>query len=59
MEPYKITRIGLDDYPKCGTIWDMDACPYTQTFISQIRMNKHGKAIKNRLEKEPKECRKG
>lgn len=37
MEPYIITRIGLDDYPKCGAIWDMDACPYTQTFISQIK----------------------
>ena len=37
MEPYRITRIGLEDYPKCGAIWDMDACPYTQTFISQIK----------------------
>ena len=37
MESYEINRIGLEDYPKCGAIWDMDACPYTQTFISQIK----------------------
>ena len=37
MKSYVITRIGLEDYPKCGAIWDMTACPYTQTFISQIK----------------------
>ena len=37
MKVYQITRIGLEDYPKCGAIWDMDACPYTQTFIAQIK----------------------
>ena len=37
MKNYIINRIGLEDYSKCGAIWDMDACPYTQTFISQIK----------------------
>ena len=37
MKSYIINRISLEDYPKCGAIWDMDACPYTQTFISQIK----------------------
>ena len=36
MKSYIINRISLEDYPKCGAIWDMDACPYTQTFIAQI-----------------------
>ena len=34
---YTIKQISLADYPKCGAIWDMTACPYTQTFISQIK----------------------
>lgn len=37
MKPYTIKQIGLEDYPKSGAIWDMDACPYMQTFISQIK----------------------
>lgn len=37
MKSYVITRIGLEGYSKCGAIWDMTACPYTQTFISQIK----------------------
>ena len=37
MKNYIINRIGLEDYSKCGAIWDMNACPYTQTFISQIK----------------------
>ena len=37
MKPYTIKRIGLEDYPKCSEIWDMATCPYTQTFISQIK----------------------
>ena len=37
MKSYKINRIGLENYPKCSAIWDMEACPYTQTFIEQIK----------------------
>ena len=37
MESHETNRICLEDYPKCGAIWDMAACPYTQTFISQIK----------------------
>lgn len=35
-KPYMIKQIGLEDYPKCGAIWDMDACPFTQSFVAQI-----------------------
>ena len=34
---YTIKQISLADYPKCGAIRDMTACPYTQTFTSQIK----------------------
>ena len=37
MKPYKITQIGLEDYPKCNAIWNMQTCPYTDMFIEQIK----------------------
>lgn len=37
MKPFEITRIGLEDWPKCGAIWNMAAFPYTEKFREQIR----------------------
>ena len=37
MKPYRIIQIGLDDYPKCNDIWNMQTCPYTDMFIEQIK----------------------
>ena len=37
MKPYEIKQIGLADYSKCSAIWNMETCPYTQTFIEQIK----------------------
>ena len=37
MKPYAIQQIGLEDYPKCSAIWNMQTCPYTQLFIDQIK----------------------
>lgn len=37
MKPYQIIQIGLDDYPKCNAIWNMQTCPYTDMFIEQIK----------------------
>ena len=37
MTPYEIRNIGLTEYPNCSTIWNMDTCPHTQTFIAQIK----------------------
>lgn len=31
-----IEQIGIDEYYKCDTIWDMKKCPFTQDFINQI-----------------------
>ncbi len=36
MEPYRIIQIGLDDYPRCSAIWNMETFPYTQQFREQI-----------------------
>ena len=37
MSSYEIKQIGLEDYSKCIVIWNMETCPYTQTFVSQIK----------------------
>ena len=37
MKHYEIIQIGLEDYPKCNEIWNMQACPYTDMFIEQIK----------------------
>ena len=37
MKPYEIIQIGLEDYPKCNAIWNMQTCPYTDMFIEQIK----------------------
>jgi ribosomal protein S18 acetylase RimI-like enzyme len=37
MKPYRIIQIGLEDYPKCSAIWNMQTCPYTDMFIEQIK----------------------
>ena len=37
MKPYEIKQIGLEDYPKCNTLWNMENSPYTKTFIEQIK----------------------
>ena len=37
MKPFEITRIGLEDWPKCGAIWNMETFPYTEQFREQIR----------------------
>lgn len=34
---YEINQISLADYPKCNAIWNMEASPYTQFFIDQIK----------------------
>ena len=39
MSSYEIKQIGLEDYSKCSVIWNMETCPYTQTFIEQIKAN--------------------
>lgn len=33
----EIVKITLDDYYKCRNIWDMKNCPYTESFINQIK----------------------
>ena len=37
MKPYEIIQIGLENYPKCSAIWNMQTCPYTDMFIEQIK----------------------
>ena len=37
MKKYNIKQIGLNEYQNCSAIWNMDTCPYTQTFIAQIK----------------------
>ena len=37
MKPYEIIQIGLEDYPKCNAICNMQTCPYTNMFIEQIK----------------------
>ena len=37
MKPYEIIQIGLENYPKCNAIWNMQTCPYTDMFIEQIK----------------------
>jgi len=37
MSSYEIKQIGLEEYSKCSAIWNMENCPYTQTFIEQIK----------------------
>ena len=37
MKSLEIKKIGLNDYPKCGAIWNMSASPYTQVFTQQIK----------------------
>ena len=34
---FEIVRIGLEDWPKCGAIWNMETFPYTEQFREQIR----------------------
>lgn len=31
-----IRQISIDEYHKCGNIWDMEKCPYTEDFKKQI-----------------------
>lgn len=37
MKQYEIKQIGLEEYPNCSAIWNMEACPYTAQFIEQIK----------------------
>lgn len=37
MKAFEIIQIGLEDYPKCNAIWNMQTCPYTDLFIRQIK----------------------
>ena len=37
MKPYIIKQIGLAEYSNCSAIWNMETCPYTQTFTAQIK----------------------
>lgn len=37
MKPFKIIQIGLEEYSNCNAIRNMQACPYTDMFIEQIR----------------------
>ena len=34
---FEVVRIGLEDWPKCGAIWNMETFPYTEQFREQIR----------------------
>ncbi len=36
MQKYTIEQIGIDEYGKCNTIWDMKKCPFTEDFKKQI-----------------------
>ncbi len=38
MIDYKIKQITLEEYPNCNAIWNMQACPYTEMFIEQIKV---------------------
>lgn len=37
-----LEQIGAEDFCKCGNIWDMKACPFTEHFYAQL---KHGSRL--------------
>lgn len=36
MREYTIEQIGIDEYGKCGNIWNMETCPFTEKFRKQM-----------------------